>query len=1172
MIRLRRFTAAGRPWLCMRSQRHDGWIRMHSDSTVALHPSPPTAVTPLRQSAFPSPSPSPVAALLTILHNLHAHAPDKGATGAMYAKTLTKRAESSTPSASASKLASTSTPTPTSVFALVNDARRKDLRVLNMLDWKHIVALVCPQDQLRSPAAHERAAAVIDIISSLQNNSLRDFDILNTYVRSAALSSTVKSVSDVHHIIDRLATFRVGATGLNVLANNFARELVVFAGSQLAWEAIAHAANVFSLMRDQNQCENPRMHRITCTTIANGFCFIGYSNAQKCEQARSALKGMIRMMEEDTEFVGDLLYEVLARVSSNGSSIENPCKPQAVYEFLQFACVEREWEPTMKAYGNLIHHAVRGRDLKLAVELLNKVNFRVDKIVIKTVVADLAKLDRYDLVVRICDVFQNEHPLEVDFASELKQACIQSWFTMKSPDSIDERIAFLESSTEAERKLWTIPTLLVLVQYYVHIRTHDKASECYELMKNHADAVVVLNTHTELSTRGQDLYQMIQKGFNHLMYGFAKKRDFAKCMDLYNTDRVNYGFSISAETCTVLISVFAFMHPIEASRFLQDYEALGSPGDVILYTSLIRGLTTAGRLEQAIELLHHMKVKGVSPNTNTFNSVIYGLCVAGKLQAAMDFMDVMDRVDQPPDVTTHNILCNAFLKRSRWADAQKVLDRMEARGVKWNVVTFNTLINAHIRREGGSLDEATHLFERMQEPPYNFSPDTMTYDAQLHWHVQCKKWNEAEELLHRLYPASEPSSQIVSERSPVSHAKSFQIVIRGYCDDGQLEPAKRLYYELTSNKWFKHTQDISANLTSIFVALIRCAAKVTKDLAYCKTLYEELVRLEPFANDTVNAAMIFAHGTCGDLQGAVKWANGVIPGAGRGVATLASIRGWGPLFDSKAARAVTSKKSNVAEMTLSRNRKASVNGKWTGAVIFGRGSTYALMNVHALGGNLELMEAVYAQLLRLESWGFSNKIEMKVNGSKYSINEANVLIQCYGLLKQGKKALDVWNHMWIAAPRSEGATFGAPRSEGATFAAPKGKSSVSSPALTEKYGVDRISVCNIVDALSFCGMNAELDTIWNTLLRSEFPLDLNDYIAYSESLARQGKGGECIEYIERNIIDSRHGLVLTPKVFWAVGPLLNATHRASLWDLMLRRAPQFESQLRKEHKFLASNQ
>ncbi|KAJ3220641.1 hypothetical protein HDU81_011285, partial [Chytriomyces hyalinus] len=1028
---------------------------------------------------------------------------------------------------------------PPQLISLLRAAPISEILAISSLGWAWIGFFVCRDPYNASIAEYERLLFLVDLISSAieRPRFYGQADLIKNVFVAAVSSKSVTTKESVDVLIQKISRWNISPERINGIVNDAAFLLAKEGDPILAWYAVKLGGTLCTEIQKETgrTAGSPRIHKKASHEILKAFSFVPFSSYEKCAECRAAIKSMISMMEDDGQYVGDYPVNVLARLCSDGSTWENPSPPLAVYEFLDWIRATRpDYQMTSIASTSLVLHALRGGDIRLAEQLLETSDFVIANAAsMKSIMVEIARIDRVDLANRILERYQELNSTTTEEISEWKQIYLRCWCANDAAN-MEERIRFLENCTEDEQKTWSLQTCKVMIIFCLQTKLHQKAIELYQRMKELPEAVVALNTSSERSTQAKHVYRTLEACFNNVLYGLAKTGNFREVMKIYRKDTAKYNLRMTQETCTVLISSFSYIHPVEGSRFLDDFESYGSTGDVQLYTSLISGLTRGGRLDQAIELLHRMKSKGVEPNTNTFNTIIHGLCSAGKLDPAVDFLTVMDEAQCPPDTSSFNILAHSFLKRSRWQDAQNVLTAMEDRGIPWDIVTFNTLINAHIRREGGSVEEAERLFELMQNPPYNFSPSSVTYDAQLYKFVLEKDWKGAIALLDRMYPPTlnHVGDNNESSMSSQSMAKSVKIVLEGLCRNELLDEAKQLYEGLKQNKSFRHGNDQSQNVGAMRVALMKGCARAG-DLEGCREVLKEHLDLEAFAGDSMNAHMITAYMNSGDLEGAVNWAEEALPGAGYGKATLATIRGWGSLYADKSGKpeagkqnaattpaksvGAKSKADAFSEELVTGNRRASINGNWTGAVVFGRGSSYSLMCVHARANNLALMEAVHAQLLRLESWGFSNCTEVKQKGARYTTSEANVLIQCYGYLSNGSKALAVWRDSYNfkpAAPSvastSSNTSAAAPTLTKAARNSPssvsRGPSAYSSQGLADIYGVDRITVSNILDALSYCRMDSELDSVWNTLLHAEFPMDLNNYTSYAEALARRGDG------------------------------------------------------------------
>lgn len=66
--------------------------------------------------------------------------------------------------------------------------------------------------------------------------------------------------------------------------------------------------------------------------------------------------------------------------------------------------------------------------------------------------------------------------------------------------------------------------------------------------------------------------------------------------------------------------------------------------NVVVYISLINGLSSSGRLNEAKRFLEEMGNRVISADAKTYNSIIHGYCLHGQWKEARRYFDqMMDR-------------------------------------------------------------------------------------------------------------------------------------------------------------------------------------------------------------------------------------------------------------------------------------------------------------------------------------------------------------------------------------------------------------------------------------------------------------------------------------------------------------------------------------------------
>ncbi|GJS86293.1 tetratricopeptide-like helical domain-containing protein [Tanacetum coccineum] len=219
------------------------------------------------------------------------------------------------------------------------------------------------------------------------------------------------------------------------------------------------------------------------------------------------------------------------------------------------------------------------------------------------------------------------------------------------------------------------------------------------------------------------------------------------CCHLYRTNEAfavfgwNFKRGIIPDVVTfnTLLNGLVLEHKIlEAEIFFKKLikDKLCEP-NVVMYSTMIKGLCKIGNNIIAIQLLRLMDEKGYKPNVVTYNTVIDSLCKDKMIDDAFKlFKEMVFQRGISPDVITYNCLIDGLCNLGRWEVASKMLQEMLDVGISPNVHTFNILVDAfckdgrsrrkrrmfqccHVCLEGfcstgiGSCGDARKIFDEM---------------------------------------------------------------------------------------------------------------------------------------------------------------------------------------------------------------------------------------------------------------------------------------------------------------------------------------------------------------------------------------------------------------------------------------------------------------------------
>ena len=134
--------------------------------------------------------------------------------------------------------------------------------------------------------------------------------------------------------------------------------------------------------------------------------------------------------------------------------------------------------------------------------------------------------------------------------------------------------------------------------------------------------------------------------------------------------------------------------------------------DVVLYTILIRGLSSEGRVGEAAKMLGEMIQIGLVPDAVCYNEIIKGLCDVGLLDRARSLQLEISEHQGFHNVCTHTIIICDLCKRGMAEKAQEIFNKMEKLGCFPSIVTFNALMDGLCK--AGKLEEAHLLLYKME--------------------------------------------------------------------------------------------------------------------------------------------------------------------------------------------------------------------------------------------------------------------------------------------------------------------------------------------------------------------------------------------------------------------------------------------------------------------------
>ncbi|CAL9078369.1 unnamed protein product [Musa textilis] len=144
-------------------------------------------------------------------------------------------------------------------------------------------------------------------------------------------------------------------------------------------------------------------------------------------------------------------------------------------------------------------------------------------------------------------------------------------------------------------------------------------------------------------------------------------------------------------------NILVKLHACCTKKFDLAYEAIamakkrGLRPDSTTYSTLIAGLCSAGRIEEAWGVLDWMLEENCPPTTHSYTPIVQGYCFEGKIEPARSLMATMADVGCPPTTATYNILIGALCRAGSFEEVEKILTESVHKGWKPNeLLTIHT--------------------------------------------------------------------------------------------------------------------------------------------------------------------------------------------------------------------------------------------------------------------------------------------------------------------------------------------------------------------------------------------------------------------------------------------------------------------------------------------------
>ncbi|KAJ9556857.1 LOW QUALITY PROTEIN: hypothetical protein OSB04_011471 [Centaurea solstitialis] len=221
-----------------------------------------------------------------------------------------------------------------------------------------------------------------------------------------------------------------------------------------------------------------------------------------------------------------------------------------------------------------------------------------------------------------------------------------------------------------------------------HQQKFDRPPSIYEKITKLDDALQLFDQMTQR----QPLPSVVK--FNHLLQTVSKMKHYSHVIYLFK-QMVAIGAPVNVYTTTIVIKCCCQMCCTSQGFEIVAYGLRrGVVPDVYTFSTLLNGLILEDRILEAEKLFKKLiKGKFCVANVVMYSTMIKGLCKCGINETAIALVKLMEERGCKPDVVTYNTVIDSLCKDQMVDDAIKLFkDMIFHKGILPSVVTYTSLI------------------------------------------------------------------------------------------------------------------------------------------------------------------------------------------------------------------------------------------------------------------------------------------------------------------------------------------------------------------------------------------------------------------------------------------------------------------------------------------------
>ncbi|KAJ9183625.1 hypothetical protein P3X46_007450 [Hevea brasiliensis] len=287
--------------------------------------------------------------------------------------------------------------------------------------------------------------------------------------------------------------------------------------------------------------------------------------------------------------------------------------------------------------------------------------------------------------------------------------------------------------------------------------------------------------------------------YNTMINGYCKKGDMDKAITIFYRLLESQDCLPDTVTYTTIIDGYCKKGEFDkAMKWMDEMKLRCCKPNLLTYNAIIYGLCLRGNVDEAKKLMTQMRLNGLKENLATHMSMLKGLCYAGRSDEAVNYFKEIIRKGMKPDAKAYGIVVNEYCKMRIPNKAISLLKEMQSKGINPSVGSFNVVLRTLM--ESGELDMAIFLLKQMRG--MGCKPNFISYSMVIGGLCRANgRMQDVEEILKDML------------RNGIAiGATMCSSLVMGYCEDGNEQMAKQVFYETIDKNYV-----ISPESFSIFV-------------------------------------------------------------------------------------------------------------------------------------------------------------------------------------------------------------------------------------------------------------------------------------------------------------------------------------------------------------------